>query len=103
MYLFRDLLQPAAHVSSQQSVTHAALPGTLSKQIHLTTLEGSEKLDDGGQVLVGRLCRVWHSKGEHRNKTVGAVIYSYKTDKNRKAVAFFFFFFLKESNKNDVM
>lgn len=59
MYLFRDLLQPAAHVSSQQSVTHAALPGTLSKQIHLTTLEGSEKLDDGGAAEESIAIKLW--------------------------------------------
>ena len=31
--------------------------------------------------LWGRLCRVWHSRGEHRNKTVGAVNCSKETDK----------------------
>lgn len=31
---------PAAHVSSQKALTHAGLPGTVSKHINLTTLEG---------------------------------------------------------------
>lgn len=45
MYLFRGLLKTPAHVSSQKDLTYAGLPGTLSKHINLTTLEGSEKLN----------------------------------------------------------
>lgn len=46
MHLFRELLKSPTHVSSQKGLTHAGLPGTVSKQINLTTLEGSEKLHD---------------------------------------------------------
>lgn len=55
MYLIRETLKTAAHVSSQKSLVQAALPGTVSKHINPSILEGPETLDDE-EVLIWLQC-----------------------------------------------